>query len=100
MKIEIEFDPRFYNSMVAETKTSTTRYSRHGNHSDFFEFLGHLYCIDEIKRVYLYKVAQNCFRSEGFTSEQEFIDYWTETHPRLGYRPNDMVFFHRFYRET
>lgn len=100
MKIAIPFSDRFANAMIQERKTATTRYRRYGHAGDYFEAFGCLFCIDEVKLVYLWRVARLSFHLEGFDSEQEFIDCWISLHPDPGYRPNDRVYYHRFFRET
>jgi len=100
VQIHIPFSQEYVPLMESDIKTATTRYKRYGQRADFFECRGHLYCISEVKRVYLYRVAQYCFSHEGFSSREAFVHAWNRLHPRRGYRPNDLVYYHRFFRET
>lgn len=100
MKIQIPFSDHFANAMIQGRKTAITTYHRYGIRADFFEFFGHTFCIDDVQHVYLWRVARMFYIQEGCKSELDFIREWKVAHPEKGYRPNDKVYYHRFFRET
>lgn len=97
--VVIPFHSRFEQPMIQGTKEATTRKRQYGMTGDWFVIFGHTFVIDRVTRCYLYRVAEKLYLSEGFTSSQDFKDFWKHLYPQTGYKPNEVVYFHRFFRE-
>jgi len=99
-QISVHFLPEFTHRLESFDKVSTTRYHRLGHVGDFFNWNGHFYTIEIIRKHHLWFVAKHHFDQEGFISEQAFIDWWSHHYQEKGYHPHHQVFYHRFFKET
>ena len=79
-----------------QTKRATTRTKKYGKVGDQFTCNGFTYEIELILKVPLWFVAEDLYASEGANSYNEFVEVWRSIHPRRGYRPFDMVWYHHF----
>lgn len=95
--ITLPFNNRFRYVMLSGQKTATTRKKRYGNPGDHFFAFGHEFIVDCVGQCVLSYVADYFFWIEGFPDTQSFEDFWALIHPYHGYRPDDMVFLHRFH---
>ena len=100
MKIDMPFNTLFKVQMLDCTKVCTTRYYRKGIVGDTFEVFGAVFVIQDIRYVYLHRVASKAFQREGFSSQESFIKFWKSLHPGRGYQPNAKVWWYKFFRET
>jgi hypothetical protein len=94
--IEIPFNGWSRERLKKGSKRATSRSKRYGAVGQVFDVEDRRYQIDLVIRVPLWFVAENLYLSEGAESYDEFIAVWTDIHPRRGYRPDDMVWYHHF----
>ena len=99
-QVTVKFAPEFTALLESDRKISTTRYQRLGHKADYFEWNGHKYVIDHVQAHHLRFVARHFFREEGFATMQEFIRWWIAHYSCRGYHSQEIVFYHRFFRET
>jgi len=98
-RIIIPFSSCFQSAMLDGRKTLTTRYRPYGQVADCFTVFGATFVLESISSAYLHRVVKLAYDKEGFISPDEFINFWISLHPQRGYRPNDRVYVHRFFRE-
>jgi len=94
--IEIPFNSWSIERLLAGNKTATSRNKIYGRKGDVFHVQDMAFEIDSIEYIKLMKVAYMYFREEGATGSQEFINVWTELHPKVGFIPSQKVYFHKF----
>jgi len=98
MTVNVSFLSEFELPLLSGRKTCATRYRKLGSRGDYFKAFGGLFVIEDIQRVYLYRVSRNYYHQEGFDSPGDFIACWKRTHPTRGYQPNSVVYLHKFGR--
>jgi len=94
--IVIPFMPEFEERMLTGKKTATTRPKKYGTSGDLFSAFNHTFQLTKVTKVYLQDVCSTAYEREGFDSQPEFIEYWKQLHPRKGYVPEQLVWFHEF----
>jgi len=101
-EINIPFNEWSKEKLRSQTKKATSRNSKYGKVGDTFKvilFENGLfieYELELILRLPLWFVAEDLYRSEGASSKEEFISVWQSIHPRKGYLPFDLVWYHHF----
>jgi len=107
MNIEIPFNDWSKERLMDQSKKATSRNKKYGkvgdnfivykpkNHPDKYTLIA-VYEIELIIEIPLWFVAEDLYRSEGAESKEEFVKVWEEIHPRKGYRPFDLVWYHHF----
>ena len=95
-EINIPFNDWSKGKLAIQTKKATSRYSKYGKVEDTFLVDEFKYELELILRLPLWFVAENLYRSEGANSKEEFIEVWESIHPRKGFRPFDLVWYHHF----
>lgn len=94
---ELPFLPRFESAIRAGEKTATARTKRFGSAGDALVTpAGIPLRLLEVTRVPLAYVRNCCWKEEGCDSPEAFEDVWRKIHPRAGFRPDQMVYLHRF----
>ena len=96
--IEIPFNDWSTERLLCGNKTATSRNKNYGKSGDVFHVQNMAFEIYSIEYLKLVTVAFMHFREEGATGPQEFIDVWTELHPKVGFIPSQKVYFHKFKR--
>lgn len=96
MKIYIPFNSWSKTRILNNTKKATTRYKKYGNPGDVFEVNDTQYELDLVIRVPLWFVVEELYRSEGAASQEELKEVWKSIHPKKGYRPFDLVWYHHW----
>lgn len=101
-EIKIPFNDWSKEKLRSQNKKATSRNSKYGKVGDTFKvilFENDIYTkyeLELILRLPLWFVAEELYRSEGAISKEEFISVWQSIHPRKGYRPFDLVWYHHF----
>jgi hypothetical protein len=95
-KVKIPFKPEMAELSLQGKKHMTTRTRKYGDEGDTFEINGVPFAIMGVGNIPLHRVANKLFESEGFSSREEFIDYWNKLHPRKKYDPDQMVWIHSY----
>lgn len=96
MKVKIPFLDRFKEPMLSGAKTCTSRTKKKGEPGDTFDAFGATFLINYVDRVRLDYVARLCWKQEGATSMENFVEIWKHIHPRKGYDPDQWVYLHGF----
>ena len=52
--------------------------------------------ITSLTRQVLGDIAKYHYKEEGFNTTEEFIELWKRLHPRKGYDPKQIVWYHEF----
>ena len=96
MNIEIPFNDWSKERIQKQIKKATSRYKKYGDVGDTFIVDGFEYELELVIKVPLWFVKEDLYRSEGAESGSEFQVIWTEIHPKKGFRPFDLVWYHHF----
>ena len=94
VKFREDFGPKLANG----EKTATTRTKPLGRPGEHFLALGGRYVILTVEKLTLGEVAADHHREEGFPSPAGFRAVWTSLHPREGWNPKQLAFYHTFAR--
>ena len=94
-RVSIPFRPAFKEALLSGVKTCTARTSKKGKPGDLFTAFGAVFQLMSVERVPLHEVADFWYQ-EGCTDRNHFIAVWNEIHPRVGYRPKQLVYLHQF----
>ena len=94
--IEIPFNDWSTERLLSGNKTATSRNKKYGRKGDVFHVQDVSFEIDSIEYLKLVTVAFTHYKEEGATGSQEFINVWTELHPKVGFVPSHKVYFHKF----
>jgi len=94
--IEIPFNEWSTERLLSGNKTATSRNKKYGRKGDVFHVQNMSFEIDSIEYIRLMTIAYMHFKEEGATGSQEFINVWTELHPKVGFVPSHKVYFHKF----
>lgn len=92
----LDFLPRFHRDVAAGRKTATARLKVYGTEGDVVQSPVGPLVIQGVQEVPLHYVKDACWRQEGLSSPQEFVEVWKACYPARGYDPDDRVFLHRF----
>ena len=96
MKVKIPFLERFREPMLSGRKTMTSRSKKYGEYGDTFDVFGATFeIVEPIARLSLGDIA-SFWREEGFESLEDFVECWTNLHPRVGYDVNRVYYCHIF----
>jgi hypothetical protein len=95
-EIYLPFNAIFEKPLLSKSKTWTTRSRAHGKKGDTFKAFGATFVLDEVEWGKLGDSADH-FKDEGFTTKDDFIDFWCKIHPRIGYAPDRMYCVHKFH---
>lgn len=97
--IEIPFLEEFKDSLANGTKTATTRTKRYGKDGDEFTAFGMKFKLLVVVKERLSIIKWLFYKTEGFNTENEFVNVWNKIHPK-GYESQklEMFWFHRFKR--
>ena len=98
-EIKIPFRDDMVKACLHEGKRCTTRYKKYGETGDRFLVGSRWFVITNVARVRLKKVMERYYLAEGFSTMGEFVDVWTQIHPKRGFRMEDMVWVH-FFKEA
>ncbi len=96
-QVWLPFNPIFEKPLLSGSKTWTTRSRAHGKVGDTFTAFGATFVLDEVEWGKLRDSADH-FKDEGFTTKDDFIEFWCKIHPRIGYAPDRMYCVHKFHR--
>lgn len=96
IEIEIPFMAEFEPLMLTGKKSTTSRRKRYGYPDDYFKAFGRYFSLISVEKMRLFDVAEKHYLEEGFNSPFEFQRCWKKLHPRKGYDPDQIVWFHRF----
>ena len=94
--IEIPFHADMAKAVKMGKKDCTSRNKKYGEPGDAFYIEGKVYVLTRVHRVELKAVAQHLYDREGFSSPEEFTEYWKMLHPRNGWEPERQVWLHEF----
>ena len=94
--ISIPFNDWSKERIKAGQKCATSRYKRYGKPGDTFMVDGETYELTHVVKRRLGIVAYYYFEEEGAKNPQEFIQIWEEIHPKRGFIPDDIVWYHAF----
>lgn len=95
----IPFRPELKKAILEGRKTMTARNKKYGNPGDRFTVGSHGFILESVRRITLFRVANDYYKEEGLESPEEFIRTWTEIHPQKGYISDQVVYLHVFRRE-
>ena len=98
-QVTIKFQPYFKEPMLSGVKVCTARTKRMGEVLDTFEAFGAMFLLKSVSEESLH-VVSDLWMQEGCKSREHFIEVWKTIHPRVGYRPKQHVFLHRFKKVT
>lgn len=107
MRLKIPFDSRFRPWMLEGVKIFDPRSNpimvrdcgqlRHALTGDQFHAFGQKFILNHIDRQFtLDCIANNGYRMAGFSSTQDFIDYWAHYHSLRGFDPNFVPWLYWF----
>ena len=96
--IKIPFNNWSTERLLSGNKTATSRNKKYGRPGDVFHVQNVVFEIESIEYLKLMNVAYMHYKEEGATGSQEFINVWTELHPKVGFIPSQKVYFHKFRR--
>ena len=96
MKIEIPFNDWSRERLDRQWKKATSRTKKYGEVGDWFRVDDVDYELELVIKIPLWFVAEDLYQSEGAESKEEFIDVWKSIHPKKGFKPFDMVWYHHF----
>lgn len=92
----LAFYPRFREPVLTGVKTKTARTKRYGAPGDVLRTPFGDVRLVAVERVSLADVAEKHWREEGTSGPEEFKAVWSQIHPLRGFRPDDLVWLHRF----
>jgi len=95
-EIKIPFNKWSKERLETGMKYATSRNRKYGNEGDTFVVDGWVYLITHIIHIPLRFVAEVLYEFEGAESIEEFIEVWKSIHPKKGYIPEQMVYYHHF----
>lgn len=96
----LPFRPEFDPKIADGSKTATARSKRYGLPGDRLQTRVGVVVLDSVEQVPLGVVAQQHYAVEGCKTPSEFVAIWWRIHPRVGYDPEKVVWFHRFHLEA
>jgi hypothetical protein len=96
MKIKIPFNTWSREKLEIGCKCATSRNKQYGNLGDTFEVDETVFKIDLILRLPLWFVKDCLYLSEGCENPHEFFKVWCDIHPRKGFVPHQLVWYHHF----
>jgi len=96
MEVKIPFNAWSIGKLNLALKCATSRTKKYGNVGDTFKVDGNTFKIDLVVKLPLWFIAKFLYESEGCVSEAEFINVWNSIHPRKGFDPNQVVWYHLF----
>ncbi len=94
--VDIPFAADMQQASLEGRKTATSRTKRYGKVGDTFYIQGVLFEITAVFRRMLQEVYFLDYGSEGFDSPAAFEAKWLQLHPRKGWVPEQMVWFHEY----
>lgn len=95
-RIEIPFNDWSRERLSNMEKYATSRNKKYGEVGDWFIVDDIDYTLDIVIQLPLWFVAKELFISEGADAPEEFVEVWKRIHPRKGYVPNQIVWYHHF----
>jgi len=99
-EISIPFRDDMKVAMATSLKICTTRNKKYGDPEDYFMFWFNnmiFKCtLTRVEKNELGFVARWLFAPEGFQEPHEFVDIWTELHPRKGFVDTQVAWTHWF----
>lgn len=103
-EVKIPFKKKFKKKILNREKTVTRRYKKYGNVGDCFEVKMKMsmcvcsgrFVLTRVYREPLSKVDDEEARKEGCVDLEDFKKEWIKIHPRRGWRPEDVVYVHRW----
>lgn len=95
-EITIPFREDMQVAVLSGNKTATSRTKRYGEIGDYFIINGRKFVLSYVHRIMLDEVVHGCWQKEGMESIDQFKKIWAEIHPRKGYDPNQMVWYHEW----
>lgn len=93
---DIPFNVYFEKLMCDGAKTATSRIKRYGYAGDSFKAFGRCFVLTAVDKKPLGEVANHYYQEEGFSSPQEFIDFWNKLHPKKKFQIGWYIYFHQF----
>jgi len=99
MKIEIPFN-NWSKERLKQGKHATTRIKKYGEVGDTFTVDGMTYGLHFVGKCHLQFISFFMWKTEGAKDEIEFINVWEKIHPRKGFDPEQLVWFHYFTEKT
>ena len=100
MRIYIPFMSCWRDRMLNGIKSMTCRTKVYGKIGDTFNCFGVSFRLIGIEKVSLLDVSVNFYKNEGCNSPDEYKKVWCELHPYKGFVDSQIVYLHRFERES
>lgn len=97
-EIKIPFNDWSIERLRDGIKTVTSRNKMYGVAGDTFIVDDMKFELEITVQKTLHDVAYYFFKEEGAIDPHEFMDVWTELHPKKGFVANQKVYFHTFKR--
>jgi len=94
-EIKIKFSPEMTRAIIEGRKCTTARKEETGEHGDVFLLGDRFFRIIYIKPVCLWAIKELYFRTEGFTSPEEFESSWRSIN-RGNFSDEQVYFLHFF----
>lgn len=98
MTRQLPFTDEMRDAILQGRKTATSRTHRYGHAGDTLDSPAGPIRLVEVRRATLAEVADSHHLEEGFATPEGFRTIWMRLHPRAGWQPEQLVWFHRFER--
>ena len=96
MEIKIPFNGWSKDKIRLQKKTATTRNQKYGETGDIFWVEKKMFKLDLVIKLPLWFVITELYPSEGAESMMELKKVWEDIHPRKGYVPEQIVWYHHW----
>ncbi|GEM_PF-1651759 len=95
--IPLAFAPEMEELIIQGKKCCTSRHERKGDIGDLFLVKDRLYRIVHIHSCALYSVRDAYYNAEGFSSPEEFQQFWDRLYPKRSlHRDSQILYVHFF----
>ena len=95
-KIHVPFNSWSKDKLKKGLKHATSRNKKYGNPGDTFQVEDKTYKLEMVVKLPLEFIAKELYNSEGCRDQYEFMKVWKDIHPRAGWTPDKMVWYHYF----
>lgn len=95
-EIKIPFNEWSKNRLDDLIKCATSRNKKYGEEGDYFIVDGTKYILTMIKKIPLWFIAHELYKTEGCKSPDEFKTVWKDIYPRKGWVDEQEVWYHYF----
>lgn len=96
MFAKIPIDSRFWPRILEGSMMYHAMTRVYAQPRDHFFILGHKIFVVSVTNSTLGDLSNFGYKAQGCDSPYDFIDYWKHYHPRMGYKPEKVIYLHWF----